>query len=137
MGIIQFKCLQNIGFFHIKENVLFPHRGKELCIHLRPSETWFELRYSRLKRIQLFPGTENNLPANQKLAQRSKTEMKTHYSGNGEGLITFFYFYVGSIKRKKTLWFTYIHANTFLILYIKYLCISNQALLRKMTSNNS
>lgn len=129
-------------FFHIKKYVLFPHKGKGLCNHLSPWLTWFELKYSRL--IQLFPGTENisQLIRNWHLLSVTK---KSNWSENTllrkqivPHHILLFHFYVGWIKRKtKTLWFTYIHANTFLILYIKYLCIFNCALLRKMSWNSS
>lgn len=94
-------------FFYIKKYVLFPHKGKWLCIHLSPWLTWFELRYSRPKPIQLFPGTENIsqlirnwhlLPSTNK-SNLSENELFRKRIVHHH--IFLFHFYVGWIKKKK------------------------------------
>lgn len=92
--------------FHIKKYVLFPLKDKRLCIHLSLWMTWFELSYSRLKLIQLFPGTENisQLIRNWHLLLSTK---KSNWSENKllrkrivHHHIFLFHFYVGWIKKK-------------------------------------
>lgn len=116
-----------------------PLQDKQVSIHSSPCRTWF-IRHSRLELIQLLPGTEN---ISQRIkvgtyypAQRRPTETKINHYGNEYGTITSFDFISIGGRLK---WFicTCEHIHTLSAFCIRYLHVSNHALLRKIMWSSS